>query len=182
MIDLAKKSSYKSPRRSLKPVSPTYSLTLADALLVVVVVLAGALAYLLINGVPDEVLRRLTAWFAFMAMLLSVISILKFYQIQAEYRPWISIGTKMLKEASGILKMWRHYGAPTLELLKGLGIFKKFLRKITGKKVDLPKYVRAKKRARKVPAVAPAPKMRVWRRRNIVLHEEDLVRPQNRVQ
>jgi hypothetical protein len=162
-------------------VSPTYSLTLVDALIVIVVVLVGALAYQFIINMSDRQLALFAVWFSFMAMIIGIISILKFYQIQAEYRPWISIGTKMVMEASGILKMWRRYGAPTLELIKGFGIFKKFIGKVTGKKVDLPKYVRTRKKARKAPARAPVPKAQVWRRSQVVLNEEDLVRPQNRV-
>ena len=181
MITLAKKSVRSSPRPSLKPVSPSYKLNLADALLVIVVVLSGALAYQLIIGIPDAILLRLAVWFAFMAMLMSVVSILKFYQIQAEYRPWIAMATKLALEASWAMKMWKRYGAPTLELLKGLGIFKKFIGKVTGKKVDLPKYVRARKKVKKAPIRAPVPKAQVWRRSQVVLNEEDLVRPQNRV-
>jgi len=128
----------------------------------------------------DRQLALFAVWFSFMAMIIGIISILKFYQIQAEYRPWISMGTKMMKEASGILKMWKRYGAPTLELIKGLGIFKKFIGKVTGKKVDLPNYVRSRKRVKKVPVRAPVPKTQIWRRSQVVLNEEDLVRPQNR--
>lgn len=165
-----------------------YSIDLADYMLLIIALLLIVVGFQSFRTFDEKNLVMTAVMFAYISIITNGIIIFKIYHTDHKTRPWVAKLEGLTTEFAWAILKWRQYGAPILELIKGMGIFQKFYERVSGQKLDLKKYVRSgepgqntevEKKEGREPEVKPK-KAKVWKREDVQVDISELRRPQHK--